>query len=85
MASSELSARSVGFVAEGELMASSMPSAWATSSRLPNSEITVPIASFSLAPFAMSSLYLSSIICPSSRFARSSSGVSGSVANMDSR
>ena len=63
----------------------SMPRSSASSSRLPNSAITVPMASFSVLPSAMSSRYLSSIICPSSYLAFCTSGVFGRFKNIVSK
>ena len=61
------------------------PRVSASSSRLPNSEITVPTASFSLLPSMISSLYLSSIMPHSSSLAFKTSAVAGRLANIVSR
>ena len=60
----------------------SIPNSSASSSRLPNSEITVPTASFSDIPSCINSSYLSSIISINSAFARNTCGVSGRFKNI---
>ena len=62
-----------------------IPSSLINSSIFPNSEMTIPMASFSLLPSAFSSTYLSSIIEAISPFAFLTSSVSGSCVNMLSK
>jgi hypothetical protein len=56
-----------------------------SSSMLPNSEMTVPTASFSDFPAALSSLYFSSMLMSSSFLSRKPSSVLGKAENMVSR
>ncbi len=81
-----LSIESIGLSSTGfSVTASEIPSESASSSRLPNSEITIPTASFSVLPSAISSSYLSSIIWRSSDLALLTASVFGRFRNILSR